>query len=99
MKDEIKGAECPNPKCKKRWVWDWGQDSYRDLETGEFCNSKEIYTERTDIKDGIEVELLQCGCGCVLSVNVTDPTWGMGPYNSPEWSSIDWEDHKYCYDK
>ena len=32
-----KGAACS--KCNKRWLWDWRQDSYRDL-NGKFCKEK-----------------------------------------------------------
>ena len=88
-------AICPGNACKINWQWDWCQDSYCNADTGEFCTEQEIHNER-----GVRITLFKCtGCELILSVMVTDPEYGAGPFNHPDWDGVDWESKENAWPK
>ena len=91
-------AKCP--RCKKEWQWGWCTNTYRQKETGEFCEEVFLFSEDKESDSPTEVEMFRCDCGQILGFSINDGN-GMYLCNHPNWEGTDWEDeeHKYPSDE
>jgi len=92
--------KCPRDSCSIEWVWDWDLDSYRNKETGQTCEEREIYESIPGGDDNnekyIQIILYICTCGKCMAVNVHDYD-GASVFNDPSWKDVDWMKEENSY--
>lgn len=81
-----KRAKCP--ACNRIWMWDWEQDTLRDITGVNFVRTILLATTN-DFPDH-QVIVLVCDCGNVLGALATNSE-GSQVYTPDFWKGIDWE--------